>query len=117
MLGTYVTKRRSFLMRATQFFGATIALTLAAATAQAGSLRTADLIGQPSDAARTAAVQQLVKYGVPADAAQARVASLSNDEVQRLRIEVGSAPAAGKVSSGTWLVLIGAGVYVYMTYK
>jgi hypothetical protein len=104
-------------MHAIQTLGAAMTLTLAAATAQAGGLRTADLLGQPSDAARTAAVQQLVKYGVPADAAQARVASLSADEVQRLRIEVGSAPAAGKVSSGTWLVLIGAGVYVYMTYK
>ena len=103
-------------MRAIQTLGATLALTLAAATAQAGSLRTADLLGTPSDSARTAAVAQLVAYGVPADAAKARVASLSADEVQRLRIEVRSAPAAGGLSTTSWVIMIGAGVYVYMTY-
>ncbi len=54
--------------------------------------------------------QALVRYGVDADEARARVASLSDDEVDRLAGQIDQLPAGGSAVGS----IVGAAVFIFV---
>jgi len=94
--------------------------TLGTAPARAGLVPTEEVVSQgaaEADRERVAAFlarddvrEQLARYGIDPGEASARVASLSDSEVQRLAARLEERPAGGANAVGA---LIGAGLFVF----
>ena len=94
-------------------------------SAHAGMIAAGDVVGLPSPGSTTTAVvvnradvvTALEARGVQRDAAQARVAALTDDEMRTLASNVDSAPAGAMSDWATGLVIVAIVLFLVSNYN